>query len=392
MDAVRGFAVCGILLMNIVVLGQPAGAYQDPTYVSTPPPADMAVWLFNYVFADGKMRALFTMLFGASTALIAERVAASGAIPEEVHFRRMFWLFVIGMMHAWLVWYGDILVQYAAAGAIGFFLWRLQPRMLWLFFLLMIGLQLFQYWGLHLEASRPFPPGAGDAAAAALRREIANYRGDYSQALAERAPMTLYFQRVLLPRYLPELLGFMAFGIALYRNGFLTGAWPGSAYRKTIALGYLVAAPLTLPLAWLLVTRDFPSNLGPLAEGASMLLRPFIAMAHAAAVIMLLKSGKLGWLTERLEAAGRMAFSNYVGTSLVTTTLFYGYGFGLFARLSRAELYWVVLGVWVLILLWSKPWLQRYRYGPLEWLWRSLAQGEWQPMRRGGASALPAGS
>jgi uncharacterized protein len=385
LDAVRGFAVCGILLMNIVGMGMPAFAYTNPNFYGTEGLADWAAWAINYVFSDGKMRALFTMLFGASMVLILERAEAKeGENAAETHYRRLFWLFVFGMVHAWLIWFGDILVQYAVGGAIAYLFWRWQPRALWLLFGAMMAMQLTQFLESHLLAQAPAmrPPNT----AAIIAREIRLYRGDFSDVFTARAAMTIYFQTVLIVKSLPETLGFVALGIIFYRNGFLTGAWSRAAYLRTIALGYLIAAPLHLPLIWLLVENGFGARVSSLAEGLGLLLRPFVALAHAALIILMVRSGALRWLASRLEAAGRMAFSNYLGTSLITTTLFYGYGFGLFGRLSRAELYIVVAGVCAFILIWSKPWLERYRYGPLEWLWRTLARGDPQPMRRSAAS------
>jgi uncharacterized protein len=108
--------------------------------------------------------------------------------------------------------------------------------------------------------------------------------------------------------------------------------------------------------------------------------RPLMILATAASIILLARPG--GTLTERIAAAGRVAFTNYLGTSILLTTLFYGYGLGLFGKLGRAELWVVVIAMWALMLAWSKPWLDRYRYGPFEWLWRSLARWQWQPLRR----------
>jgi uncharacterized protein len=113
------------------------------------------------------------------------------------------------------------------------------------------------------------------------------------------------------------------------------------------------------------------------------LLRPLLSMSWASLIILFMQSGAEHWLAERLAAVGRMAFSNYLGTSIVATTFFYGFGFGWFGYLERWQLSFVVVAIWALMLFWSKPWLDRYRYGPLEWLWRSLARGSLQPMRRG---------
>lgn len=401
LDAVRGFAVLGILLMNIVSMGLPAYAYVDPSYWGLEGAADLTAWRLNYILADGKMRALFTMLFGASMLLIAERaesqVASGGMGPAETHYRRIFWLFVFGMIHAWLFWYGDILVHYAIAGALIFPIWRWRVPGLVAFVVAMAALQLALNLGHHasLDALRDAAraPGASVEAVAAwqeaLRQEvpgradaeaeIRGYRGGFGDALAARVPMTTLFQTVFIPLGLPELFLFIALGMILFRTGFLTGRWSSRAYAAVIAAGYLIAVPLMIPIAAWNAAADWDPVLLPLTDSLSLVLRPFIALAHAALVILWLRSGRAAWLARRLAAAGRMAFSNYLGTTLVTTTLFYGYGFGLFAVLSRAELYVVVLGVWLVILLWSEPWLRRHRYGPLEWVWRSLARGELVP-------------
>jgi uncharacterized protein len=113
---------------------------------------------------------------------------------------------------------------------------------------------------------------------------------------------------------------------------------------------------------------------------ATVLIRPFMIVALAALVILLTREG--GWLTQRIAAAGRSAFTNYLGTSIIMTGIFYGWGFGLFGELSRAQLWLVVIAMWLLMLAWSKPWLERFHYGPFEWLWRSLARWELQPMRK----------
>jgi uncharacterized protein len=406
-DAVRGFAVCGILLMNIVSMGMPGYAYIDPTYWGRPSAADIAVWAINYVLSDGKMRALFTMLFGASMLLIIERAAASpdGKGPAEIHYRRLFWLFLFGMIHAWFFWYGDILTSYAIAGAIAFPLWRWRTRSLLIAAALLLslqaGLNLAHHAQLQSLRAAAEAPGATprqkadwektirasvpDQAAAAA--EVRGYRGSFIDALNARVPLATLFQTTLLWLGLPELLGFVALGMALFRTGFFAGRWRRRTYLAMIGLGYLVAAPLMVPVAHRVMAADWDPVLLPVTDTIGLALRPFIALAHASVVILLVQSGAARWLTRRLEAAGRMAFSNYLGTTLVTTTIFYGYGLGLFATLSRAQLYLVVLFVWVLILGWSKPWLARFEYGPLEWLWRRLARGEPVPFRRQAAIA-----
>lgn len=406
-DAVRGFAVCGILLMNIVSMGMPGYAYIDPTYWGRPGPVDFGAWAIMYVLADGKMRALFTMLFGASMLLISDRAAArsDGRSPAETQYRRLFWLFVFGMLHAWFFWYGDILTSYAIAGAMAYPLWRWRTRSLAIFAALLLtvqaGLNLGHYASLQSAQAAATAPGATakqkaewektlrattpDQAAA--QAEYKGYRGSFVDALNARVPLATLFQTMLLWLGMPELLGFIALGMVLFRTGFFSGAWRTRSYLIVIGLGYLVAVPLMIPVARAVMASRWDPVTLPLYDTAAFVLRPFIALAHASLVILLVRSGAARALASRLEAAGRMAFSNYLGTTLVTTTLFYGYGFGLFGELSRAELYLVVLGVWALILGWSKPWLARFDYGPLEWVWRRLATGQPLSIRKSPAIA-----
>ncbi|WP_420140523.1 DUF418 domain-containing protein [Sphingomonas sp.] len=405
-DAVRGFAVCGILVMNVVAMGLPLGAYVDPNVAGGARGADLAAWALAYVLADGKMRALFSMLFGASLLIVTDAAEGRTPGPARTHYARMGWLFAFGMLHAWLVWYGDILVEYALCGAILFVARRWPPAALGYAALLLLGWEVARnliQWGdlaaLHILATGPGAPpdavrawgdildwarsGGGTAAG-----ELRLYRGGFADVFAIRASMTAMIQFRFMPFWLPATLGFMALGMLLYRVGFWTIGWSVRAYWIAVVAG-LCALALHVPLAQLQIARGFDPVTRPLAEALGMVLRPFAALGYAAALILLVRARGGGALVERLAAAGRMAFSNYLGTSLIVTTLFYGYGLGLFGQVSRAQLYWIVAGQWCLILGWSKPWLARFRYGPLEWLWRSLARGRLQPIRIGPPASRP---
>lgn len=387
----------GILLMNIVAFGLPMDAYLNPVAFGDESSADKSVWAVNYVVSEGKFRALFTMLFGASMVLIADRAEANGANAATTHCRRMAWLFVIGMVHAWLIWFGDILVQYAIAGMVGFLLWRAPRRALWATVAAMLVLQgaanIGRYADLANVQSTATAPGASPDAVAkwadrlaeespdprAMQREIDGYRGEFASVMATRARTTAFFQAVVIPVTMPETLAFLALGILFFRNGFMTGTWARKHYLRVIALGYGIGVPILMLLARDIRASGFDPVTMALGDAVGLLPLPFVAMAHAAMFILIVQSGWLKSLMTRIEAAGRMALSNYLGTSLAATTLFYGYGFGLFATLSRAQLYGVLAIIWVAILLWSKPWLVRFHYGPAEWLWRSLAKWQLQP-------------
>jgi uncharacterized protein len=400
-DAVRGVAVMGILLMNIVAFAMPGTAYVDPGYYGGATGANWAVWAFNYVIADGKFRGLFTMLFGASTVLIAERAFASRQNPTGVHLARMFWLFVIGMIHAYLIWYGDILVLYAICGSIAFAVWRLAPRALLTAGLVLLLVQLALGLSTY-SAVRALQVSAAQAGASATAiedwsnirtqfepppafrdQEIAAYRGGYRDNLAQRVPTAILFQTQLELLSIPDTLALIMIGMALFRLGFFSGAWSMRRYAMIAGIGYAAAIPPDLFLMNQLSQSNF-SGVTALAIDAIHLavLRPPIALAHASVVIMIVRSAIMPNLAERLAAVGRMAISNYVGTSILCTTLFYGFGFGMFGHLERWQLYPIVAAIWVLMLVGSTLWLDHFRYGPLEWLWRSLARWQLQPMRR----------
>ena len=401
LDAVRGFAVMGILLLNIVDFAMPGYAYVDPHFYGGATGLNHAVWAVVYVLADGKMRGLFTMMFGASLVLIAERAVANGESAARVHYSRMAWLFVFGMIHAYLIWYGDILVLYSVTGSLAFLMWRWRPKLLLqvglalLLLKLVIGsvtyvsaarfeaaanapgasVQLKRQWQTYYRSMVPAPETAAD--------DLKAYRGSYLDALRARVPMAIYFQTDLELVSLPDTIGLMAIGMALFRAGFFSGQWSRRRYWQVAIGGYLVWIPLYLPIvAWLDATRFSGVTLLMTEALQLSLLRPWLALAHAALVILFVQSGRAAWLADRLAAAGRMAFSNYLGTSLVCTTLFNGYGIGLYGTLERWQCYIVVAGVWALILLWSKAWLDRFAYGPFEWLWRSLSRGRLQRFSR----------
>ena len=173
----------------------------------------------------------------------------------------------------------------------------------------------------------------------------------------------------------------MLFGMAALKAGFLSGNWPLRRYAQMAVFGLGIGLPIYAVLAVAQINSDFSADsIRYWNFAATTLVRPPMILAYAASIILLGRA--CGTLTRRIAAAGRAAFTNYLGTSLIMTFLFYGWGLGWFGTLGRAQLWLVVLPMWALMLLWSKPWLDRFCYGPFEWLWRSLARGKPQPMRK----------
>jgi uncharacterized protein len=408
LDTVRGVAVMGILAMNIVAFAMPFQAYNNPVAYGMEGSADLVSWLVSFIFIDGKMRGLFSFLFGASTLLVIERARQSGASPARIHYARMLWLLVFGLLHFYFIWFGDILAGYALTGLILYFFRNLSIRALiiWGVSLVVVQFLLFAAIGagavyMSQAAAGPNPDpemmrqwgqmqkGFAPLAGPALAAKLALFQGPYADLVHLRLIEHVTNPLFGLLFFGWETLAYMLFGMAALKSGLFRGEWPPARYRKIALTGLLIAVPVYAVLAWLLIRADFSvPMIFVLSMAATVPFRPVMVLAYAALIILLTRGG--GRLVERIAAAGRAAFTNYLGTSILMTTLFYGYGLGLYGSMSRIELWLVVLAMWALMLLWSKPWLERFQYGPFEWLWRSLSRLELQPMRRRPAVAATA--
>ncbi len=380
----------GILLMNVVSFAMPSGAYFNPTAIGTPSAADLAIWAAAFVLVDGKMRALFSILFGASTLIVVTRAARAGEDPARVHLSRMGVLAAFGTLHWLLLWPGDILLHYAIIGTIALPFTTLTPRQqVKIALMLLLGQAAAQGWllatdlSLHARAAtgapdaiaswRDFMTAVGVGAPADLAREVALHRGSYAPLLAAHLHDLAAGTPFLLVFNGPETLAYLLLGMAALASGFLSGGWTRRRYARaaTIALG------IGLPASTLLAVLAGRAQFETIATFAAATLggvplRPLIAFGYAAALIPWLTGD--GTFRRRLGAAGRCAFSNYLGTSLVMAAICDGWGLGLYGRLSRAEAYLLVPPGCAAMLLLSPAWLRHHHHGPLEWLWRSLAR------------------
>jgi uncharacterized protein len=389
LDIVRGVAVLGILLLNILSFALPEAAYINPRAYGGWHGPDLAAWAVNFVLFDGKMRGLFSFLFGASMLLVIERAEATDRSAAEVHYRRMFWLLLFGLAHLWLVWEGDILAHYALVGMIAYAMRRLPVSGLLVLGTMLALLGVFVFASVPIEIAQ-LPAGAkqlhgytlsfGVPLPADIAADLALHRGSYGAILVDRMSDGSASPLALMGFYGPETLAYMLFGMAALRSGMLRGEWTPAHYRRWLVIGWGIGLPAFIALAAWQWTAGFGLlTVAIAALPLAALARPFMIAGWICLILLLARPG--GTLTVRLAAAGRMAFTNYLATSLICTTIFYGYGLGWYGDLSRWQLYPLVFAIWALILLWSKPWLDRFGYGPLEWAWRSLARWKIQPLR-----------
>lgn len=399
LDFIRGFAVLGILAANIVAFGQPWTAYSWPEgFLPGHDETSNWLWVAQFVLVDGKMRGLFTLLFGAGMALFMEKAWERGA-TRSLLARRLGFLLLFGLIHFFLIWRGDILVLYSIAGfaAMGFLRWKGQQLLTLgligyvlgaLFYALAIGSAYFiadtamgQAEGM--EEVRASVEAGRMAAIEDDRTEVPIMtEGNYAQYVAHNFsahatdPINSLFIMVF------ETVPLMLIGMAFYRFGWF-GSGGATGKRKAWAWMMLLGGgALSLWMALWVKAAGF-TYWGTLSSMMAFSMLPRLPMILGLSLLLAIYgSAASGWLAERLSAAGRAAFTNYIGTSVLMMLIFHPWAGGLWGELTRPELYLVVALGWAVMLLWSKPWLEKYRYGPLEWLWRCLTYGKRFPLKR----------
>ena len=414
-DVLRGVALLGILLMNILDFGMAwRGGYTGDLAPGTGGTrADLAFWAASHVLFEGKMRALFSMLFGAGVVLLTSRAEerGGGIRVADIYYRRTLWLIVFGLVHAYFIWAGDILFFYGVTGLMLFPFRNSRPIGLIAAGLFLLSIIMLKgYWGAaELRQQRDKAASADNVAATgkalnkeqrdaqrewadvlkgfkpsseAIAKSISEHRGSYSTLFTRRAQWVSHAESVELYReYFFDVGGMMLIGMGLMKLGVFSGKGSTRFYLGMMLLGYGFGASLNAWSGYRIWSHDFDHF-----AAADMNLwyspgRLAVALGHVGLILTLYRAGLFSGLFERLSAVGRMALTNYLGTSVVCTLIFNGYGLGFYDRLGRAQLLPVVLAVWGIQLLLSPLWLRRFRYGPAEWLWRSLTYWRIQPLR-----------
>lgn len=414
LDILRGIAVLGILLMNIVGFGLP-WAYENPTVAGGMSPPNYWAWAIPTMFFEGTMRGIFSLLFGASIVLLTDRMeqAGAGLRTADIHFRRMMWLMLFGVIHwALLLWIGEILFAYSIGGLLLFVFRKMQPR--WMLaiagalLLTSVMSSLLAYQSLAAARTAAFAAQSARASGATLtgeQQEAITYWQDsvaefspsaealapiievhevgYIDAVILQFPMSYEFQWTDLPWWLFfDMMSFMLIGMALLKLGVLGSGQSARFYGLMMAGGYAVGVPLNYLELQLFQNSGF-SVLGfSQAAITYEISRLAMVVGHLGLFLVAIRSGWLKTLQRTLAATGQMALTNYIAQTLICTALFFGFGFGLFNQLERHQLFYIVAAIWALELAWSPLWLKHFRFGPLEWLWRSLTYWERQPLRR----------
>ena len=389
-DVLRGVAMLGIFAVNLWSFAMPKATYLNPSAYGSLEGANGLAWLVVHVFFDSKFITLFSLLFGAGLVVMTQRADAQRRSPWARHLRRSAALLILGMAHAYLLWWGDILVSYAVCGFLVFMLRRLKPGKQ-----LVIGLLLFcvppllylasySGWASQLEGEELQSEVAEWAPSpAALDQEIATLQGKWTEQMTLRVPEAAMMQTfVMLIFFVWRVSGVMLIGMALYQWGLLSGTWDASRYRRLFRLGLPAGLALVGCGAWLNASAGFPwAESMFLYSNFNYFGSVVMALGYVGLIGLWIASGANARLRGRFAAVGRLALTCYLGQTLIATTLFFGHGLGLFGEISRVGQFGLFLAVSGLQLWFASWWLGRFRQGPLEWLLRGVVYGKFSPLR-----------
>ena len=391
LDVLRGVAVLGILLMNIVAFSMVTSAYDLPTVYNDMAGADWWTWLTLHYLADTKFMSIFSILFGAGVCIFMERAQAKAHASWRLQTSRMFWLLLFGLIHAYGFWYGDILVTYAFCGMAIALVRKWKPcTLFWLgiavMFIIPIGFFLLMHWTVQFwpEEELNTWKQADVLSSLQVQEEIAAYTGSWFDQLRHRVPMVLMMQLLILPFFLFwHAAGLMLVGMAAYKWNILSASKSVRFYSLLVIISACIGFPLIAIGVWFKQQHGWDPILSRFVDGNWNLVGGvFVAFAWIGLVMLMCKSVVLLSVQRALGAVGRMALTNYLMQTIICTFLFYGHGLGWYNSFGRFELLYVVFSVWAFQIVFSVLWLEWFRFGPFEWLWRTLTYFKLQPMRR----------
>ncbi|BBM87607.1 DUF418 domain-containing protein [Candidatus Uabimicrobium amorphum] len=379
LDVLRGFAILGILLMNIQSFAMPSIAYDNPMSAEDFSGMNIVMWVTHALFANGKFMAIFSFLFGASVLLILQNAQKKNLRAGRLHYKRNFWLLMIGLFHAYVIWFGDILVCYALCSFLLYFWRNSSPRKLFV-----SGICAFVVYALLcsllymvlLEVPQSEIAAEREVWSAGWQEQQAEARvwreGTWGEQFALRAYFSMEVQTVLFVYYsLWYALGWMLIGMSAYKSGILLGQRSKQFYLRAAIYGSLCGTTIVL---WGIIHKlqqafafEYCITLGTLWNLVGTIP---LALSYVAMIILWCQSNFITKFRDTLSSVGRMSLTNYFGQSIICSFIFYYLGF--FGDLVRFQQLIVVILIWIAQIIFSKLWLQRFTFGPCEYLWRYM--------------------
>ena len=418
LDSLRGFAILGILLMNITSFAYSPVLDIDP-FIRDEGTLNYRIWYFINLCLIGTQRALFSMLFGAGILLFIGRKEdkLEGLLPADYFFRRQLWLIVLGLTDVFiLLWEGDILLDYAVLGMLMFAFRNLPPKTLIIgAFICLIFMLARENRDLYQRKST-IAKGEAVAAIDTTKVKLTSMQQAELQAMVafkERTSKEGKLKRInsnneqvlgdyesiyeyrtnnyvdVIVRHLFyglwDILIFMFLGMAFLKMRIITGEAPTKTYLWMALLGLSVG--LTLSYFRLEVLIESRANLFEAVKqmrfGLFNLDRVARAIGVFGTIMLLYKLRVFQWLFSMVRPVGQMALTNYLGQSIICGFIFNGYGLGWFGKLQRYEIYILVLAVWIFQIIFSNIWMRYFLYGPCEWAWRSATYWQRQSFLKG---------
>jgi uncharacterized protein len=416
-DMIRGVALLGILLMNIPGFGIDWSQVRE-ALVGPQNTTDFRTLAVIETFFAGTMRGLFSMLFGAGMVLftINKKDTPGGVTVAEYYYRRLLWLVLFGVINAYVfLWPGDILYFYGLCGMVLFPFRKISAKWLIVLGIVCMAIGLFKnLWGYtefrgkriaYIEAITAEKANqkltekqeAAKAEWLAIEKNqkpdperttenITNMRSGYGTVFTWLMPNNSGSETWGMYHGLWDMLSMMLIGMGLFLGGFFSNTFKKSNYAMGVILGYGIG----IPLGWIVFKEGWvgSQNIGTYLDTYRVphwalydLRRVLLTVGHASLLMLFFRSSFIPWFKKGLANVGQMAFTNYLMQSIFCTLIFYGYGLGNYNKLQYHQLYYVVAGIWVFQIIFSAIWLRYFRFGPFEWLWRSVTYWKKQPMQ-----------
>ncbi len=410
-DTLRGVALLGILLMNIIAFGLPYASYFNPVFDSNLEGINLSTYIAMDIFVEGSMRGIFSMLFGAGFLLFITKPDTNEDLVRGLYFRRTVLLILIGVFNAYiLVWPGDILFTYGVAGLLLYVFRHSSAKKLTLIsgviFALLAILHTASHMGsrglreevLEIEAlpastelnqvqqqtlaewdtfldQQLFTPEL-------VEQDLQIRKSGYLEIFLFLVPFSLIIQTLgLVSSGLWDALAMMLLGMAFMKWGIFNASRSMRFYLGMFVIGFGTGLPINYFEVNAFVSSGFEIYWEAANRPTYDLGRLLVAIGYIGLIMMVCKSGILHLLRSALASVGQMALTNYLSQSLICNAIFMGWGFNLLGELERFQIYYVVLGVWLFQLIVSPIWLRYFRFGPAEWLWRSLTYKNKQQWR-----------
>ncbi|SDJ62417.1 uncharacterized protein SAMN05216226_10666 [Halovenus aranensis] len=383
LDALRGFALLGILVINIRLFSMPEIVLSNPTAYGDFTGPNYWAWFVGHVLAEQKFITLFTILFGGGLLLFTRNAEKKGKEPLTLFFKRSGWLVAFGLVHAYALWYGDILVAYGVTAFFVVFLRDHDVRSLLGIAVVLLAIPSLTEVSVALTSEASQLASSLDPAASVLQSEIETYQSGWVEQLDHRVSTSFRRQtQGYLGYTFWRVAGAMVLGMALFKQGILTNERSSTFYRRLMLAGGVAGLSLTLAGVAFIEANEWAIDSILYWQQFNYWGSFLLAGGYIGAIMLFSRRFADGVVTKGLAAVGRTAFSNYILQTVVATTIFYGHGLGQFGQVTRVEALSLVVIIWLVQIPLSVLWLRYFRFGPMEWLWRLVTYESVPPLRR----------